>query len=197
MHWQRETLSVNILRPKFRTISKSLALSITNHCKPTEEVYGNEFPKPQQRGIHTDIALTIIALLHCTTAAYFVHERDNLPTYSFLTPDDYTPGMMLLPGSFSGRDSSPRPHRGPEARNLNKINFCTTTLLMKLKQFFKGKRSSLRDCKVALGSSCHYLPIYVIAASASHGLNPKSGLKPPPDPLGRAASNAINALRWQ
>ena len=26
------------------------------------------------------------------------------------------PGMMLLPGSFSGRRSSPSPHRGPEPR---------------------------------------------------------------------------------
>lgn len=27
------------------------------------------------------------------------------------------PGMMELPGSFSGRDSSPRPQRGPDPRN--------------------------------------------------------------------------------
>lgn len=28
------------------------------------------------------------------------------------------PGIMLLPGSFSGRDSSPSPQRGPDPRNL-------------------------------------------------------------------------------
>lgn len=28
----------------------------------------------------------------------------------------YVPGMMLLPGSFSGRMSSPSPERGPEPR---------------------------------------------------------------------------------
>lgn len=28
------------------------------------------------------------------------------------------PGMMLLPGSFSGRFSSPSPQRGPEASHL-------------------------------------------------------------------------------
>ena len=28
------------------------------------------------------------------------------------------PGMILLPGSFSGRVSSPIPHRGPEASSL-------------------------------------------------------------------------------
>ena len=27
------------------------------------------------------------------------------------------PGMIELPGSFSGKDNSPRPHRGPEAKN--------------------------------------------------------------------------------
>ncbi len=31
------------------------------------------------------------------------------------------PGMMEEPGSFSGRDSSPRPQRGPEARNLRSL----------------------------------------------------------------------------
>lgn len=30
------------------------------------------------------------------------------------------PGMMLLPGSFSGRFSSPSPQRGPEANHLRK-----------------------------------------------------------------------------
>ena len=27
------------------------------------------------------------------------------------------PGIMELPGSFSGKESSPRPHLGPEPRN--------------------------------------------------------------------------------
>ena len=31
------------------------------------------------------------------------------------------PGMIELPGSFSGRDSSPNPHRGPDARNLKSL----------------------------------------------------------------------------
>jgi hypothetical protein len=29
----------------------------------------------------------------------------------------HLPGMILLPGSFSGKDNSPRPHLGPEPRN--------------------------------------------------------------------------------
>ena len=28
------------------------------------------------------------------------------------------PGIIDDPGSFSGRESSPRPHRGPDAKNL-------------------------------------------------------------------------------
>merc|ERR1712008_46303 len=31
------------------------------------------------------------------------------------------PGIIELPGSFSGRDNSPRPHRGPEAKNLRSL----------------------------------------------------------------------------
>ena len=31
------------------------------------------------------------------------------------------PGMIELPGSFSGRESSPNPHRGPDARNLKSL----------------------------------------------------------------------------
>ena len=31
------------------------------------------------------------------------------------------PGIIELPGSFSGRDSSPSPHLGPEARNLRSL----------------------------------------------------------------------------
>ena len=31
------------------------------------------------------------------------------------------PGMIELPGSFSGSESSPRPHRGPEAKNLRSL----------------------------------------------------------------------------
>ena len=34
------------------------------------------------------------------------------------------PGMMLLPGSFSGRLSSPSPHRGPLPRNLMSLAIC-------------------------------------------------------------------------
>jgi len=32
----------------------------------------------------------------------------------------HLPGMMLLPGSFSGSVNSPKPHRGPDAKNLQK-----------------------------------------------------------------------------
>ena len=35
--------------------------------------------------------------------------------------DSNLPGMIELPGSFSGRDSSPNPHRGPDARNLKSL----------------------------------------------------------------------------
>ncbi len=31
------------------------------------------------------------------------------------------PGIMELPGSFSGRDNSPRPQRGPEPKNLRSL----------------------------------------------------------------------------
>ena len=31
------------------------------------------------------------------------------------------PGMIELPGSFSGSDSSPSPHLGPEARNRKSL----------------------------------------------------------------------------
>ena len=32
-----------------------------------------------------------------------------------------SPGMIELPGSFSGREISPSPHLGPEARNLRSL----------------------------------------------------------------------------
>lgn len=32
-----------------------------------------------------------------------------------------SPGMILLPGSFSGRINSPKPHRGPEARKRRSL----------------------------------------------------------------------------
>lgn len=34
------------------------------------------------------------------------------------------PGMIEEPGSFSGKESSPRPHRGPEAKNLMSLAIC-------------------------------------------------------------------------
>ena len=45
----------------------------------------------------------------------FVPIRSD-PRIIFLSGNQPLPGMMLLPGSFSGRDNSPRPHRGPEPR---------------------------------------------------------------------------------
>ena len=35
------------------------------------------------------------------------------------------PGMMLLPGSFSGRDSSPSPHRGPLPSSRMSFAICS------------------------------------------------------------------------
>ena len=33
----------------------------------------------------------------------------------------YIPGIIELPGSFSGSESSPNPHLGPEAKNLKSL----------------------------------------------------------------------------
>jgi len=34
------------------------------------------------------------------------------------------PGIIELPGSFSGRDNSPKPHLGPLPRNLMSFAIC-------------------------------------------------------------------------
>ena len=49
------------------------------------------------------------------------------------------PGMMLLPGSFSGSLSSPSPHLGPEPRNRMSLAICMYDIL----------------CQVFLTLSCH------------------------------------------
>mmetsp|Transcript_15362 Transcript_15362/g.43800 ORF Transcript_15362/g.43800 Transcript_15362/m.43800 type:complete len:256 (+) Transcript_15362:660-1427(+) len=91
------------------------------------------------------------------------------------------PGMMLEPGSFSGRESSPRPQRGPDPRN--RISFPifiseTATVLrhppMCTTASWAARASNL------LGAVTNDLPVICETFSATASANPTLELSPVP-----------------
>mmetsp|Transcript_17790 Transcript_17790/g.42698 ORF Transcript_17790/g.42698 Transcript_17790/m.42698 type:complete len:396 (-) Transcript_17790:392-1579(-) len=91
------------------------------------------------------------------------------------------PGMMLLPGSFSGRLSSPRPQRGPLPRNL-----------MSLATFIREQATVLR-CPLAstmascaarasnlLGAVTKGSPVSAATSAATCSAKPSNVLRPVP-----------------
>src|SRR6201996_7580478 len=91
------------------------------------------------------------------------------------------PGMMDEPGSFSGRDNSPRPERGPEPRrrmSLAILNRLAATVLMA--PWLNTMASWAASASNLLGAVVNAMPVILAICSATILSKPMGAFRPVP-----------------
>uniref|UniRef100_A0A6B0UU20 Putative secreted protein n=1 Tax=Ixodes ricinus TaxID=34613 RepID=A0A6B0UU20_IXORI len=98
------------------------------------------------------------------------------------------PGMMLLPGSFSGSESSPNPHRGPEPRKRMSLAIFMRLQAMTLRDPDTSTMASF-DARASnlLGAVTKGSPVNWDTFSATFSANPTLVLSPVPTAVPPAA----------
>lgn len=91
------------------------------------------------------------------------------------------PGIIELPGSFSGRDNSPNPLRGPDANNLISFAiFLQETAIVFNEPWNSTKASWQAKASNLLGAVSNYNPVYFVISSATSSANPLNVFNPVP-----------------
>ena len=91
------------------------------------------------------------------------------------------PGMILEPGSFSGRDSSPRPHLGPEPRNRMSLPiFINETATVFRQPPMWTTASWAASASNLLGAVTNDLPVISETFSATASAKPTLEFRPVP-----------------
>jgi len=84
------------------------------------------------------------------------------------------PGMIELPGSFSGRESSPRPLLGPEPKNLISLAIFIKEAAIVLNEPLSYTRASLHASDSNLfGAVVNLWPVSTESCSATASAKPK------------------------
>mmetsp|Transcript_9690 Transcript_9690/g.24936 ORF Transcript_9690/g.24936 Transcript_9690/m.24936 type:complete len:204 (-) Transcript_9690:736-1347(-) len=99
------------------------------------------------------------------------------------------PGMMLLPGSFSGSDSSPRPQRGPLPRNRTSLaTFISDVAIV----FSAPLASTMASCAASasnlFGAVTNGRPVSFSSCAATSTSKPSKELSPVPTAVPPCAS---------
>mmetsp|Transcript_9691 Transcript_9691/g.24941 ORF Transcript_9691/g.24941 Transcript_9691/m.24941 type:complete len:204 (-) Transcript_9691:591-1202(-) len=91
------------------------------------------------------------------------------------------PGMMLLPGSFSGRLSSPRPQRGPLPRNrMSLAIFMSDTATVLIWPLASTSESWAASASNLLGAVTKGIPVALATSAATASAKPGKVLRPVP-----------------
>jgi hypothetical protein len=108
------------------------------------------------------------------------------------------PGMIELPGSFAGSDSSPRPERGPDARKRISLAILLSATASVLSAPEKDTSPSFAaSCSKVLGAGSKAKPVISLIARAISAAQPSGALSPVPTavpPIASLRMSFSNAL---
>ena len=99
------------------------------------------------------------------------------------------PGMIELPGSFSGSDSSPSPERGPEPRKRMSLAILVSATARVLSAPWKNTSASLAaSCSNLFGAVSKRVPAMSVIAAVMSSAQPAGAFSPVPTAVPPIAS---------
>ena len=105
------------------------------------------------------------------------------------------PGMIEEPGSFSGRNSSPNPQRGPEPKNIKSLAiFIRLEARVDKDPWNSTKASCAAKASNLFGAVLNSTPVSLVISSAKLSANPSNVFNPVPTAVPPYANSLISGI---